>query len=145
QTGAGAAEGLVHGGGDDVGVRHRVGVQSSGHQAGEVGHIGPQVGADLVGDLAEGGEVELARVGGPAGDDHLGLGFDGGPAHFVHVDAVGVLVHPVGGHLVQLAGEVDLHPVGEVPAVGQLQSQDGVTGLGQRMQDGGVRRGAGEV
>ena len=55
-----AAEGLVGGGGDDVGVRHGVRVQAGGDQPGEVRHVDHQVGAHLVGDPAELGEVQLA-------------------------------------------------------------------------------------
>src|SRR3954449_5396327 len=41
------------------GERHRVGVQPGGDQAGEVGHVDHQVGADQIGDPAELGEVEM--------------------------------------------------------------------------------------
>ena len=69
-----AAERLVDRRRDHVGVRHRVGVQAGGDEAGEVGHVDHQLGADLVGDLAEAREVELARVGRPAGEDQLRAG-----------------------------------------------------------------------
>ena len=75
-----AAERLVRGRGDDMGVRDGVGVQPRGNQPGEVRHVDHEVGADLVGDLAEGREVELTRVGGPAGDDELGAVLVGEPA-----------------------------------------------------------------
>ena len=68
-----AAEGLVDRRRDDVGVLDGVRVLAGGDQPGEVRHVHHQPGADRVGDLAERGEVELARVGGPAGDDHLRL------------------------------------------------------------------------
>ena len=48
-----AAQGLVGGRRDDVGVGDRVRVDAAGYQAGEVGHVDHQVGADFVGDLAE--------------------------------------------------------------------------------------------
>jgi len=57
----------------------------------------------------------------------------------VHVDQERLGVELVGHDVVELAGEVQLHAVGEVPAVVELQAQDGVTGLGDRGQDGGVR------
>ena len=76
-----SAEGLVHGGGDDVGVRHRRRVQARGHEAGEVRHVHPEQRADLVGDRAERGEVELPRVRRPARDDHLRAVLEGEPAH----------------------------------------------------------------
>ena len=133
----------MDGGGHDVGVRDGVGVQAGGDEPGEVGHVHPQGGADLVGDGAEGGEVEVAGVGGPAGDDDRGALAQGGLAHLVHLDAHGGLVHAVGGGVVVLAGEVDLHAVGEVSAVGQGQAQEGVAGGGQGVEDGGVGLGPG--
>ena len=42
-----------------------------GDQAGEVRHVHHEVGADLVGHLANAGEVDGARIGGAAGDDQL--------------------------------------------------------------------------
>ena len=86
-----AAEGLVRGGGDDVGVRHRVRVQPGGDQAGEVRHVHHQVGAHRVGDPAELGEVQLPGVGGPAGDDQLGPVLEGQGLDLGHVDQVVVL------------------------------------------------------
>ena len=62
--------------------------------------------------------------------------------HLVHVDAVGVGVDLVGGHIVEAAGEVDLHPVGEVSAVGQGQSEQFVPVPGQRVHDRSVGRGS---
>ncbi len=73
QATARTAQGLVGGGGDHVGERHRVRVDASGDQAGDVGHVDEQVGADLVCDGAEAGEIEDLGIGGEAGDDHLRL------------------------------------------------------------------------
>jgi hypothetical protein len=38
-SGAGSTQGLMRGGGDDIGVLAGVGMRAAGHQAGEVGHI----------------------------------------------------------------------------------------------------------
>ena len=138
-----AAEGLVRGGGDDVGVRHRVGVQPRGHQAGEVRHVHHQVGAHQVGDPAELGEVELAGVGGPAGHDQLRAVFQGQRLDLGHVDRKSDLAHVVRDHVVELAGEVDPHAVGEVAAVRQVQAHDGVARVEQGEHRGGVGLGAG--
>ena len=83
-----AAEGLVGGRGDDVGVRHGRRVQTGGDQACEVGHVDHQVGADLVGDPAELGEVEVTRVGRPARDDELGPVLERQATDLSHVDTV---------------------------------------------------------
>jgi hypothetical protein len=57
-------------------------------EAGEVRHVDQQVRADLVGDGAERGEVPMARIGGPAGDDHLRLVLVGEAADLVDIDAL---------------------------------------------------------
>ena len=105
-------------------VRHGGRVQPGGDEAGEVRHVDPELGAHLVGDRAERREVELARVGRPAGDDDLRLVLERLVAHDVHVDAEGLGVDAVGVGLVELAGEVELHAVGEVAAVGELEAED---------------------
>ena len=47
-----------------------------------------KIGADLVADLAEAGEVPDARIGRAAGDDHLRLVLAGEALDLVHVDAL---------------------------------------------------------
>ena len=113
-------------------------MQTGGDQPGEVRHVGPQVGAHLVGDRPERGKVERARVGRPPGDDHLGFGVEGDLAHLVHIDAEVLFADPVEGVLVQLAREVQPHPVREVAAVGQVEAEQRLTGLHQGLQHGGV-------
>ena len=46
----GAAQGLVGGGGDDVGVGQGRGMGTAGNEAGNMSHVHHQGGADLVGD-----------------------------------------------------------------------------------------------
>ena len=70
----GPAQRLVRRGGDDVGVLAGVRVQARRHQAGEVRHVHQEDGAHRIGDLAEAAEVDDARVGAAAGDDHLRAG-----------------------------------------------------------------------
>ena len=61
------------GGGDDVGVGYGGGVDAASYESGEVGHVHHEGGADLVGDGAHAGEVELARVGAASTYDYLGF------------------------------------------------------------------------
>ena len=82
---------------------HRVGVHAGGDEAGDVGDVGHQQGAALVGDLAEGGEVDGARVGAVAADDELGPVLQRQRAHLVVVDGLGVGAHVVGDHVVRCA------------------------------------------
>ena len=128
----------MDGGGDDVCVRHGRGVHACGDESGEVRHVDPEQCAHFVGDGAERSEVLVARVGGPAGDEHLRLGGDGLLAHLVHVDPVVFLRHPVGLDLVELAREVELHAVGEVATVRQVEAHDLVARVDQCHQHGRV-------
>ena len=114
-----ATKRLVHGGGHNIGVRHRGGVQTGGHEAREVRHIRPQVRADLIGDGAKSLEVDGARVGGPTSNNHLRLFCQSLFAHLIHVEAHGLRVNLVRGNVVKLAGEIQLHTVGQVTAMRQ--------------------------
>jgi len=105
-TTAGAAQSLVSGGGgDDVGVRDRVRVQSGGDEAGEVSHVDHEVGADKVGDSSELGEVELERVGRPTGNDQPGPMLERETLGLLHVDSEVALAHVVGRDVVPVAME----------------------------------------
>ena len=52
-----AAQGLVRGRGDDMGVRERRGMRAARDQPGEMRHVDHEIGADLVGDRAEALEI----------------------------------------------------------------------------------------
>ena len=135
----GPAERLVGGRGDHVGPElDRVGVKPGGDEAGEVRHVDHQQRADLVGDLAKAREVELARVGRPAGQQQLRAALARDARHLVHVDQAALAVDLVGGDVIQAAGHVDLHAVREVAAVGQREPHDRLAGLEQRVVDGRV-------
>ena len=132
QAAARAAQGLVGGGGDDVGVRHRGGVQPGRDQAGDVGHVHHQGRPDLAGDLGEAVEVEDARVG--AGADHQDRAAcargPAAPTSSMSMRLVG-LAQAVGDDLEELAGEVDRRAVGEVAAEVEAHGEQRVAGLGQ--------------
>jgi hypothetical protein bthaB_21352 len=81
---------------DDVGVGNGVRVQAGGHEAGEVRHVNPEGGADLVRDIAEGLEVEVTRVGRPAGDDDARALRQGGLTHLFGFDAHRLTIHLIG-------------------------------------------------
>src|SRR5574340_924780 len=86
QAAARTAQGLVGGGGDEVGDADRIGVVARRDQTGIVRHVHEQVGTDAVGDGAEALPVDDQRVGGSARHDHLGLVFVGQLLHGVVVD-----------------------------------------------------------
>ena len=143
QAAARAAERLVRGGRDVIGQGHRVVVQARGHQPGVMRHVDKQLRTAVPGDFGEGGVRHFPRIGAGPGDDHLRLVFPRQRGDLVDVDAMGVRPHPVGEEMIQLAGDVQLHAVGEVPAVGQVQAEHHVARLERREVDGRVGLGAG--
>ena len=54
-----AAQRLVRGAGDHIGIGQRIGRQAGGHQACDVRHVDQQVGTDLIGDSAEARVIEV--------------------------------------------------------------------------------------
>ncbi len=139
EPGAGAGERLVRRGRDDVAVLDRVGVQPGGDEAREVGHVAPEEGADLVGDAAEHRRVDRTRIGGAAADDDLRPVLAGEGRHLRLVDDACLARDAVVDDRVEPPGEVDLEPVGQVPAVVEPQREDGVPRLEQPEVHGHVR------
>ena len=138
-----AAQRLVGGGRDDVGVCERARVAAAGNEAGEVGEVDEVDGAGLPGDLAEGLEVDGARVGGSSGNDQAGPIAQHRVAHHVEVDAAVRFAHAVGSDLEEAAAEVDGRAVGEVAAVAEVHPHDGVAGIQEGEVGGHVGLGAG--
>ncbi len=140
---AGAAQGLVGGGGDNVGIGHGALVNASGDETGDVGHIDHEESADGISDLTELGEVDLAGIGGSAGKDHLGLALLRDAVDLVVVDHFGLIVEGVGDLMEVLAGDVDRAAVGQVAAVGEVHAHEGVAGLEHSLERGQVGGSAG--
>ena len=101
-----------------MGVRHRVGVQTSRYQTGKMGHINPQVGTNFIGNLTEFREIQLTGVCRPPGDNNLGTLGERKLPHLLHIDPT-VVAHLVGDNFVELTRDVQFHTVREVPAVRQ--------------------------
>ena len=144
-SGAGTAEGLVRGGGDDVAVLEGAGLLAGGDEAGDVRHVHEEEGAVGVGDLAELGVVPVAGVGRPAADEHGRLEETRVLGQPLVVDEAGVGPNAVGealevdrGGRYGLAGPlllgVGVEAVGEVAAGGQVEPHDAVV----RVKEGGV-------
>ena len=136
---AAAAQGLVGRGRGYMGIRHRARMHARRHQPGEMRHIHHERGADAVGDLAETGEIEEARIGRPTGDDELRPVLVGEFSDPVVVDQVVVLAHAVLDRVEPFAGERRRRAVGEMTAGRQRQAEDRVAGFEQRHHDGRVR------
>ena len=118
-------------------------MDAAGDEAGYVGHVKDVVGTDFVGDLAHAGEVPEAGIGAATTDDGLGLFAKGDSFKFVVVDEFGVLTDLVEGGAIELAAEAEAVSVGEVAAVGEVETEDSVAGLQDRGIGGSVGLGAG--
>ena len=145
---AGATERLVGGGGDNVGVLEGAGGLLGGDEAGDVGHVDHEVGANLVGDLPEALVLPLAGVGRATGDDEPGLEKEGLLLEGIVVDVPGLLVQAVGEGLEVDGRRADLllgsvEAVGQVTAVGEVKAHDAVVGAEETRVDGHVGGGSG--
>ncbi len=136
-------EGLVGGGGNDVAVGQRIVEQAGGDEAGGVGDVGQQEGADFVGDLAEAGVVPVAAVGRSATDDHLWLYFAGFLGYLVHVNAAGGFFYAVEVSIEMFAAEVGRVAVAQVAAVGEAKAKGFISGFQAGKENGGVGLGTG--
>ena len=123
----------------DVRIRHGRGVQPRRDETRDVRDVHHQVCPDLIGDLAQAGEIDDAGIRGSARDDHLRLIFDGDLFQSVVVDALILPGNAVGNDVEVLARDIDGRAVGEVPAVREVHAQNRVAGVQEREVDGGVR------
>ena len=87
-----------------------------------MGHIDEQLRAHVAGDFGEFGVRYFARIGAGAGDDQLGFVFARQAGDLVEIDAVRIAGHAVGHEVIQHAGDVQLHAVRQVTAVGEIET-----------------------
>jgi hypothetical protein len=80
---------------DEVAVRERRLVDAGSDEPGDVGHVHHQVAANLVGNFAHAGVVNLAAVCGGSGDKDLGAVHKGVLLELVVVDEASVEVDAV--------------------------------------------------
>ena len=103
QPAARSAQRLVRGRGNEVGVRHRTGMKARGHEPAMCAMSTKKSAPTDLRDLRQAGEIDDARIGAGAGDDHLGLVLLGEAVELVVVDRLGFLADAVGNELVHLA------------------------------------------
>ncbi len=139
-----ATDGLVRGESGHVGDAHRVRIHAGDGHSRRVGYVSHQIGSHRVGNLAEGlpvGSPGVRRV--PADDDFRAVLF--GQSHYlVVIQPLGGFAHPVGNHFVALAGDVEFATVGQVSALEEVQSHQGIPRLQEGVVHGHVGRGTGK-
>ena len=124
-------------------MRERARMLAAGDQSGEMRHVDQEIGADLVGDLAEARELDEAAVGRAAGDDELRPVLAGKLRHLVDVDAPVLLAHAVLHRLEPFARQVRRRAVRQMAAGVEAHAQNRVAGLGERQEHRLVRLAAG--
>mmetsp|Transcript_7200 Transcript_7200/g.11906 ORF Transcript_7200/g.11906 Transcript_7200/m.11906 type:complete len:353 (+) Transcript_7200:1236-2294(+) len=130
----GATQGLVGRGGGRMHMGHRVGVEASGNQTGKMGHVRQHVSADLVGNLADAGKVDLTGNGRAARNDHLRFVLQRQRFHLVIVDVQSVTAHAVLDGIEPLARLVRFGPVCQVATGVQRHAKDRIAWLQKRLE-----------
>src|SRR5690606_5339226 len=124
-------QGLVGGGGYDMGVGQGARMHATSDQSGKVCHVDHEVSAHLIRDPAEAFEVQDPGVGGAAGDDHLRLMLVRQALDLIEVDQAILAAHSVLYGIEPLAGDIGSGPVSQVPPGGKREAEEGVAGFQQ--------------
>ena len=127
-----AAQRLVRGGGNYVGIRHGGGMLARRDQTRDVRHVHHQQRAALVGDFAELLKIDYARVCARARDYQLRLFLQRQFAQRVVIDGFVAFAHAIGYYVKVFARHVDGTAVRQMPAVAQVHAQYRVARLQQR-------------
>ena len=100
------------------------------HKTCDVSHIYHQVSAYHIRDLTEALEIDLARICACTRDDELGIALLRDALHLVVIDET-VVIDTVRNDVKVRSGEVHRAAVRQVPAVCEVHTHHGVTGLEQ--------------
>ncbi|OIQ63424.1 hypothetical protein GALL_550350 [mine drainage metagenome] len=120
-----ATQAFVGGAGNNVGVRHRVGVQTGGYQARIVRHVDHKERTHVFGNLGKAFKINSKRVGAGTGYDQFWFAFMGLALHRIVVNFLFV-VQAVGHHVEPFAAHIESHPMRQVAAFSQTHAHQGV-------------------
>ena len=126
------AQRLVGGGGHKLRVRDWGGMYSTGNEPGEMGHVDQQKRSAGVGNGAHALKIKDTRIGAASPDNQLRLLAHGDLLEIVIVDCLCVLPYAVRHNSVELAREIQLVSVGQMTAMRQIKSQNGIPRLKHR-------------
>ena len=128
------AQGLVSGRGRHMGMREGRRIEARRDESRKMRHIHQQIGPDLVGNGPHAREVEDARNGRTARDDHRRLVFQRQRLNLVIVGQQRVLPHAILHGVEPFAGLVRGRAMGQVTAGIKTHAQDGIARLDQRLE-----------
>ena len=104
-------------GGHDIGDGDRIevpGEHLSGHQPCELGHVDHERGSDFVGDLGQGGEIGIPRIGRAPSHEHQRTELPSLSGDGAVVENPGSGIDPVARLFKELPGDIWPKPVGEM-------------------------------
>ena len=143
ETAARTAQGLVAGGGHDVGMWEGARVHPGGHQARNVGHVHHEVRPHRMGDGAHALEVDDARIRRRTADDEGRMQLIGHTLELVIVNALGLGIQRIRMEVVDKPREVHRRAMGQVPALLKRHAEHGVARLDKGLIRCGIRGGTG--
>ena len=109
-------------------------MRAAGHEPGEMRHVDHQIGADPIGDRAEAGEIDNARIGAAAGDDQPRPVLLGQTLDLLEIDPRILCAHAVMDRVKPLARQVRRGAVRQMPAGGERHAENRVAGFQQRQK-----------
>ena len=111
-------------------------MRARGDETGDVRDVRQHERTDFVGDLAHALEVDDARVGARSDGNHLRPMLTSHLRELIVINTLVLLAHAVMDDLEELAGEIGLVAVSQMPAVAEIHRQQFVT----RLEHGEVHR-----
>ena len=103
-----AAQSLVRGRRNHVGIFQRIRMYAAGNQTGKMRHVHHQIRPDFVGNFAETLKINLPRISRTAGNNQFRLIFQSQPLNFVIINQPGVSANPVLNRIKPFAGKGNL-------------------------------------
>ncbi len=129
QTAPGPPKGFVGGRGHKLADRYRCRVITRCDQTGDVGDIAHNDCPDLIGRLAEGGEIDDPGISAGADDNHFGLMLLRQIHHLVVIDRFRCAIDTVGDDAVIFTGKIGGAAMGQMAAMGEIHPQNCVARL----------------
>ena len=121
-----------------MGVLERVFQQAGGDEAGRMGHVDHEDGANFVGYTAHAGIVPFARVGAGTSYNQFRVFFEGYALHLVVVHAAGFLIHIIAYGVEYQTREIHGAAVAQMAAVVEIHAHEGIAGFEYRHEHGHI-------
>ena len=106
QAAARSAQGFMRSRSNDVGIRHRAGMQTRSHKTGDVGDIHHQQRPNAVRDLRHPFKIYDPGISAGAGNDDFRFRFSGSLRQSIIIDSFRLVIHTIRDHIIIAAGNI---------------------------------------